>query len=432
MLSVTSNLTYTIELKNDYNMKILDLLNRIKTSYDRSGAAATYDIRTMIDGLQTCDVTLYEIANDIFNYLDIKSMDKYSLIRYCDFTELYKDLTPEAVWSMYDGIFRECRTIVVDVETMECVIHGYDKFFNIGELEETSIENVMRLLEYNADDFEVSNKLDGSMVLGTCLENRDVMLVTSKSINPETSWRLKLAYDLMAQSPNTCRMMRDNVGKTFVFEMISSEDPHVVSYDVDSDGLYLIGCRDGERMMTYDEILSMSTRYSVNSTITFDMSLDEVIASRDDKKSDEAEGFVIRVGDKYFKVKYNDYVMMHKSLSGTVSPNTVIDMISRGTYDDFYASVPTSYKSRVDEIAKIVFETMYQLDMYVKTHVDYINTNLDNISDKMRYIEYSIPKILRTYVRNGVLSKNVSIFARNSKPTLNYFKSVLYLINETK
>ena len=47
-------------------------------------------------------------------------------------------------WDRYDGFYRECRSVVIDIEKECIVLCPFSKFFNINELEETSIENIQK------------------------------------------------------------------------------------------------------------------------------------------------------------------------------------------------------------------------------------------------------------------------------------------------
>lgn len=56
-------------------------------------------------------------------------------------------------------------------------------------------------------------------------------------------------------------------------------------------------------------------KHSIPTTEIFEKTLNQIMAELDDKSSDEAEGFVVNVDGYKVKVKYNDYVHIHKALS---------------------------------------------------------------------------------------------------------------------
>jgi hypothetical protein len=65
-------------------------------------------------------------------------------------------------WDLYDGFYKECRSIVIDVKNEDIALSPFRKFRNINECEENSLENITRLMQ-SAKCIEFTNKLDGSM-----------------------------------------------------------------------------------------------------------------------------------------------------------------------------------------------------------------------------------------------------------------------------
>lgn len=394
-------------------------------------------IDKMIDDLKDYEPYFVKYVSEIFRYLTFKQNGRYILVRYKDMTTLYSDMSPEEYWSLYDGLYRKCRTVVYDIVSEKCVLHGYDKFFNVNELDEVKLEKVISYSK-NASIFEVSNKLDGSMVLASKIKNGPILLVTSNSINSETSWRLDLAYNLLTIEIN--ELLFDHEGDTFVFEMISPEDAHIVNYKESEYGLHLIGIRkilsednmDDSFMVNYEEVIRLANKYGVKTTETFNMTIDEIMMQIESKNCDEAEGFVVRIDDNFYKIKYHEYVQMHKILSGMVSPNAVIDSIRRGVYDDFRSKIPSSYHERVNEIASIVFTCMNELCEYVEGKAHFIEANFSEIKDKMIFISNEIPKELQSYVRNCVVKRRYGLFSKNSTPKLNNIEFLLKLIRMQK
>jgi hypothetical protein len=53
----------------------------------------------------------------------------------------------------------------------------------------------------------------------------------------------------------------------------------------------------------------------------------------------------------------------------------------------------------------------------------------DNIADRMRAVD-AIPKMLQSSVRNAIVGRTVSLFAKNYRPKLNYIEDVLFLIKQ--
>lgn len=157
----------------------------------------------------------------------------------------------------------------------------------------TSYENVRRRIK-EASCVEISNKLDGSMQAAR-FYNGQIVMAGSQSLNKDTSWRLEDGYRMLMGQEGYQNMLKEHADKTFIFEYISERDAHVVKYDV--EGLFLIGIRNVEdgKEASYKEVLGFAEKYQVPTTEVFLKTLDEIIAELDDKKSSEAEGFVVNI-----------------------------------------------------------------------------------------------------------------------------------------
>lgn len=361
----------------------------------------------------------YEKWRKILEGIEITQCGNLALFHYVGFDVIYGDWNPEDYWNAYGGIYRTCRSTVIDLYSCETVIKPFDKFFNVNEMPETSQENVEDLIK-TAKTIEISEKLDGSIVCasrrmfsdysGTYLKT---YICTSKSLDPETSWHLAMAKSMLDMSVGIDRMLDECTDWTFMFEMIASEDAHVVYYPDSERGLHLIGARtpDG-RLLMYSEILELADRFGVKTTQVFDKSFEQVMSELDDKKSDEAEGFVIRIDDEFFKLKYNDYVAMHKVINRLVSASGVIEAYRNGKIDDLMAKVPLSYKKQVQDIVSEINLTIAEVSRVSAYAVSKCSW-IPELRDKMIWIQKNIPKILRGYCIDAVKNHSSEFFRGN-------------------
>ena len=85
---------------------------------------------------------------------------------------------------------KTCRSLVIDVVNDCIILAPYKKFFNIGEVEESSLENVQARINA-AKCIEFSNKLDGSMQSATWY-NGEIVMAGSQMPDPELSWNLQM------------------------------------------------------------------------------------------------------------------------------------------------------------------------------------------------------------------------------------------------
>ncbi len=289
------------------------------------------------------------------------------LIRYGNYADIFKqdeNVTFDSFWDMYDGFYRECRSVVIDIKKECLVLTPFCKFRNLNEGEETSYENVSKRIR-EASCVEISNKLDGSMQAARYYDD-EIVMAGSQSLNKENSWRLADGYRMLMEKEGYQNMLRENPDKTFIFEYLSQKDAHVVKYEV--EGLFLIGIRsvlDGTEA-NYKEILECANRYQIPATEVFDKTLDEIMGELDSKKSSEAEGFVINIDGFKVKIKYNDYVYMHKALSAISSVNLIIQNIAEDKFDDMIAKVPNAYRDRILKVARVVFQYVSETEAEVE------------------------------------------------------------------
>ena len=297
------------------------------------------------------------LYNKIFQSVNILEKDNLVLFRYASYSDIMDgEINFSNFWDLYDGLYRSLRSVVVDVENETIVIYPFDKFFNINELEETNIDNIKSKIE-NAKCVEFSDKLDGSMQCARYY-NGNIVVIGSNSIDENDSWRLQSAYNMINSDENLTKLITENPNYTFIFESLTVEDAHVVKYNDDEMGLHLIGMRNMNSFLIepYNIVLDYARKYNILTTSVFNTTLDKVMNSLDDKKSNEKEGFVVNIDGYYVKIKYNDYVCMHRVISKLSSINLVIKNYAENTIDDLISKVPSAYKERVFKIIKILDE----------------------------------------------------------------------------
>lgn len=402
---------------------VLNKFIEIKKEYKKRIKCPTYEYKDgFTDESQTClerwveELNNLEPANqysefeDLLSCLELNQYKNLLLLRYGRYSNIYDGETEnsgEDLWERYDGFYRECRSIVIDVVNDCIVLCPFRKFFNINELEETSLENIKSRIE-KAYTIEFSNKLDGSMQSATWYDDK-IIMAGSQAINPDNSWRLQDGYRMIMKLPGYEKMLKEHVGVTFIFEYISLKDAHVVKYKKDQEGLYLIGIRMNEtgKELPYHTVISIANIYGIPTTNIFDKTLNELMNELDDKSSDEAEGFVINIDGYKVKVKYNDYRHIHKALSKLLSVNLIIRSIADDYYDDLLAKLPLAYHNNVKKVSNIVFK-------YIKDTENVVNEYFHNApkTDKkefMIWVAKNVPKKYRGFCRELYYGKEINV-----------------------
>lgn len=337
-----------------------------------------------------------EDKNNFFECLQMNQFNEFLLIRY-GIAEMQRSM-----WTNQNSPYREARSVVIDLEKGELVTCGFRKFFNLNEVEENMLDLVSEKIKH-AKVFEVADKLDGSMQNARWY-NGDVFMTGSMALDENESWRLANGKSLITEDYKN--MLKDNDHLTFTFEYISDKNPHVVAYQEDQEGLYLIGVRDVNNgyQYTYQEFLELSKKYrGVKVVVVENKDLDELLKLMKIEPADEKEGWIINIDNHLIKLKCDDYVNIHRILDRVASVNVVIESIADDYYDDLLSKVPENYRDRVMKISNKIFD-------YTNTvnHLIFKYFNQAPKVDKkefMIWVNENVPNQVQPYVRNKYLGK---------------------------
>ena len=408
-----------IEIKNEYSRQIKYPTYEYASGYTDETKTC---LERWVEELNNIEpLNQYPEYTDLLSCLELNQYNNFLLLRYGRYSNVYDsevENSGEDLWERYDGFYRECRSIVIDVVNDCIVLCPFRKFFNAFELEETSLENIQKRIE-NAHTVEFSNKLDGSMQSATWYDGK-IIMAGSQAINPENSWRLQDGYRMIYELPGYEEMLKNHLGATFIFEYVSLKDAHVVKYTKEQEGLYLIGIRmnDSGKELPYHTVTTIANIYNIPTTEIFNKTFDEVMGELDDKSSDEAEGFVINIDGYKIKVKYNDYVHIHKALSKLSSINLIIRSIADDQYDDLLSKLPVAYHDNVKRVAAIVFHYMRTTEKQIREY--YNNAPKDNKKDFMMYVTKNIPREYQGYCRKLYFGHEINVIKSGSDKCPHY------------
>ena len=338
---------------------------------------------------------------DMILPLHFTEFENYTLVRYNRYGDILKNLSKDVdFWSLYDGLYMECRSVVLDLHEERLILTPFRKFFNFGgnfEYSETAIRSRIQ----QAKIIEFSNKLDGSMIsvrwLGT-----SAVVAGSMALDRSKSFRVDDSIKIIESQIGYLNLLKDFPDCTFIFELISEKDRHVVQYTSSMDGLYLIGIRDTTTGVEfpYKEVVSLANKYNIRTTVIESITLDEVLNKLNDKKSSEAEGYVLNIDGFKVKIKYNDYVLMHRLFSDLSSPNVIIQAIADDNWDDFRSKIPVSIIDNVNKVADIVFTYIDSKERHVNYWVGELGKlKFGTIKEYMLVIDSLVPKHLNYYVK---------------------------------
>ena len=345
----------------------------------------------------------------------------------------YNDLNID--WNIYNGFYRECRSVVIDVLNDALVLTPFRKFFNINELEETQLQIVQKKLEHAAR-IEITDKIDGSMC-SACWYRGELIMSGSQALDVNKSYRLKNYYHWMYQNPNAMLMVKNYPDYTFIFEGVFPDDVHVVQYNEQMFGLHLLGMRrmmDGKELPYY-RVVETAQEYDVPHVKIFDITFEEAYqdAVNNGRLANEGEGYVIDIDGQKYKLKYNDYVQIHRAIAKMVSPNAIIAAIHEGHWDDFYAKIPLAYQPQAKEIADNVFKYIQMFDHQVIYWWDEVSEFCNFNNDRKNFmltVDKIVPKCYQGSVRGKYLMKEVDYLrGKRYNDILNYITDHQQKIN---
>lgn len=410
-----------IEIKNEYIKRLGYITYHYTDGYTNKSKTCLERWVEELNGIEPFNQ--YQEYTDFLSCLEINQYKNLLLLRYGRYSNIYDgevDVSGEDFWDRYNGFYRECRSVVIDVEKNCLVLTPFSKFFNVNELKETSIENIQHRIDA-ANTIEFSDKLDGSMQSARWYEDKIVM-AGSQAINPNNSWRLEDGYRMINAISGYEEMLKTYTNYTFIFEYISLKDAHVVKYTKDQEGLYLIGIRDvntGEEL-DYCKTIEIAETFNIPTTKLFDKTISQIMSELDSKSSDEAEGFVINIDGYRVKIKYNDYVHIHKALSKLSSINLIIRSIADDKYDDLLAKLPIAYHDHVKKIAEIVVSYIKNTEKIIKEY--YIDAPKEDKKDFMIYVSDNVPREYQGYCRELYFGNKINVIRGGNDKCPHYKK----------
>ena len=380
--------------------KPYELIMKLKQDYiSVMGEVDTFDINKWFE------VVNKKEYNDFKEPLQINQFNEFILIRY-GIAEMQRGM-----WDDKNSIYRQCRSLVVDLKREEIVLSPPRKFFNLDEVKENEIGVITEKIK-NGNVVEFSNKLDGSMQ-NFRWYNGNIFGSGSMALDRENSWRLDDGFNLITNKH--VDMLKANPNCTFMFEFISEKDTHVVIYNEKDYGLHLIGIIDVDSgyEWNYSEIEELGEKYDVKYVGIEKVSIDEVLSKMKEVKSYEKEGWVLNIDGHRVKIKCDDYVSLHRMLDKLSSVNMLIENVANDTIDDLMSKLPKQYRGRVNKVLDIIYD-------YVKSENNIINSYYEEVRDvkdrksAMIWISDNVPKEIKSYVISKYLGREYNLLKSKS------------------
>ena len=251
----------------------------------------------------------------------------------------------------WNDVTLNCRGLILN-SRMEIVARPWKKFFNFGE----------RPLLFDTDTpVEVTDKKDGSLgILYRHPMTGDWMIATRGSFQSEQAIHATKVFQ-----DRYSHIVLPDEGITALFEIIYPDNRIVLQYDFDD--LVLLGSVHNKYGWYYgpNETAGM---------INWTGPVTEVFEYRTTNDCfkvhrPNAEGLVIRAGSEMVKLKQEDYVTLHKLVTG-LNERAVWERLKSGeTRDTICESLPDEFHGFVDDVTNDL-EAKF-MEIHIKSHVDY-------------------------------------------------------------
>jgi len=266
-------------------------------------------------------------------------------------------------WSM-DHVL-DARGLILD-SSGTIIARPYRKFFNYKELEDRIDlpEEVRKLSDWENEEYTVTEKVDGSLIIVFC-HNGEMVFASSGSFISEHALKAKELYEKLADKYKRFIFADAFMKNTFLFELVSPEYQIVIQYP--EEKLILHGIIQTVTGEFNDASYNMLKADGFPVVRSYNYTEEELIKVQAELK--DVEGFVVRFKDsgKMLKMKTEDYFMKSKDAAIFFGKfftyrkiGLVFDSIFDDTYDDLVASVVTH--PQIKENIEIVFNFYKELE----------------------------------------------------------------------
>lgn len=274
---------------------------------------------------------------------------------------------------------RECRGITFSPDGT-ILARTLDKFFNVGEKEETQVHNIDW-----SKVARVLDKRDGSMIAAMVI-NDQVVCKTKKSF--ETSQAQSANAFINAHPLTYERFVRKcaELNLTPTFEWTSPNDRIVLKYN--HDELVLLHIRDNVSGK-YQSINQLARLFRIPVVEDFTPAIFNPQEFIEQAQTRELiEGWIVQFNDGHMvKLKTKWYIDLHHSVTFT-RERDIAEMVANESVDDFksYLSSIGESLDKVEAIEKRVTDTLYDLQYEV-----YEFHAKNRIDDRKAFVELAKP-----------------------------------------
>jgi T4 RnlA family RNA ligase len=248
------------------------------------------------------------------------------------------------------NIALELRGLAINEETGEYFL-GLHKFFNNNENPFSNNE----LFEWKKEhEYEVVEKLDGSLILPTIINN-ELVLRTKGTFFSEQA---QMANEFIEKNNNYKKFILEMINNGFIpfFEFISPFNQIVVDYPKTELKLIQIRKIDNGEYLNYNDLKKEADKFKIEVVQKYNYSIDEIKEMQ--KNIEGIEGWIVRNLNAPFeysfrKFKTDWYFELHRIISPDVlKENDIIKHVLNETIDDILSQVKGEKYNKIVEIVE--------------------------------------------------------------------------------
>ena len=246
------------------------------------------------------------------------------------------------------AIRRECRGLIFDKKG-NLISRPFHKFFNVGEKEETS-PNEINL----SDEHHILEKCDGSMI--RFLQNDDYVFAATKMGTTDIAKDVDVWVGNHQNGVEMYAFIWNSLmnNTTAIFEWVSPDNKIVVNYN--EPNLILTAIRDNFT----GEYIQLPTNCPFDVVKSYG-SVSDIVNYIDKVRNQTGrEGDVIRFKSGHMvKIKSDWYVRIHKTKDMVSLDKNIIDLIVNEEIDDVKPIVDEVDLKRIENLEKVFHEGLF-------------------------------------------------------------------------
>lgn len=259
-------------------------------------------------------------------------------------------------------------------------------------------------LDFNAPA-SVTDKMDGSLGVLYMAPDGKLAFSTKGSFHSEQAvMYTKMLRDDLSMYSAARRMMSENPGKTFLFELVGKRNVIVLSYD--EDDIVLLGAVDKSSGANHPHT-DFKSSWEANGLSTAEVmeanSLQEALLIPD---RENREGVVVTIHPRdpekqaQIKIKQDDYVALHR-IATNLNYTKVFAQYESGTLSDLRSKCPDHLKKVIDDTVSD-FEGKYaRLEEEISVVLQKVNLNESDKKTFAMEVQAKVPAHLRKYCFNA-------------------------------